>query len=273
MSGWVEAGEHVWYRRYPSFDVNVGVVAGPDGLLVVDTRSSPREASELRADLAELPGGPDAVRWIVNTHAHFDHWFGNAEFPGAAVYAQADMPRAAVESLGEQKEYLAGRGPDWAADMAALTPRFPSELVELTGTVDLGGRQVLLYHPGLGHTDHDLVVLVPDAGVLFAGDLVEESAPPSYGGGSHPMDWPETARAATGLGDPAVIVPGHGTHVDQDFCAAQAADLDTVARQIRTLWADRVPLTDAPAAGTWPWPATHLAEAITLGYAALDARE
>lgn len=79
---WNEVGDNCFVRRYERFDVNVGVVRGSDGLLVIDTRGDHREAEELLGDLRSLGSGP--VRWVANTHWHFDHVFGNGRFVAAA---------------------------------------------------------------------------------------------------------------------------------------------------------------------------------------------
>jgi len=90
VTAWEEVAADVFRRRYQPHDVSVCVVRGAGGLLVCDTRSSHRQADEIRADLKELGALP--VRWVVNTHAHFDHSFGNARFGpdsdlGAPIYA------------------------------------------------------------------------------------------------------------------------------------------------------------------------------------------
>ncbi len=92
-----------------------------------------------------------------------------------------------------------------------------------------------LRHLGLGHTDHDLVIAVPDAGVVFAGDLVEQGAPPDFGD-SHPEHWPSTVDALLAL-DPITVVPGHGGPVDHAFVRTQHAELTQLAvacREYRT---------------------------------------
>jgi glyoxylase-like metal-dependent hydrolase (beta-lactamase superfamily II) len=120
----------------------------------------------------------------------------------------------------------------------------------------LGGRRVDLLDLGPGHTDHDLVVGVPDAGAVFAGDLVEQGAPPSFGPDSVAPAWPRTLDALLGL-RPATVVPGHGDPVEAAFVAAQrdllgrvAALWGSVARgEIDAAYAERV----APV-GAVPWP-------------------
>ncbi|SRR6266498_3148029 len=81
---WQEVGERVFRRRYPALDLNVGAVLGGDEVLVIDTRSWRAEAEELLRELRALTSLP--CRQVLNTHAHFDHCFGNAVFRPAAVW-------------------------------------------------------------------------------------------------------------------------------------------------------------------------------------------
>jgi glyoxylase-like metal-dependent hydrolase (beta-lactamase superfamily II) len=99
----------------------------------------------------------------------------------------------------------------------AITHALPAR-AELTG----GGRRVVLASFGPGHTDGDLVAHVPDAGVVFAGDLVEQGAPPAFED-SHPRSWPTAVDGILGLAS-TVASPGHGEPVDADFVTAQRAE-------------------------------------------------
>jgi glyoxylase-like metal-dependent hydrolase (beta-lactamase superfamily II) len=93
---------------------------------------------------------------------------------------------------------------------------------------------VALRHLGSGHTDHDLLVDVPDAGVVFAGDLVEQGAPPDLAEADLAA-WPATLTALLALGRP-IVVPGHGDPVDAAFVAEQRDRLQEIAdlhRQVR----------------------------------------
>ena len=82
MSVWSEVGDRVFVRRYAFYDQNIGAIMGDDGVLVVDTRVSHRQADEILADLKELT--PLPVRAVVNTHGHNDHAFGNHRLPAGA---------------------------------------------------------------------------------------------------------------------------------------------------------------------------------------------
>ncbi len=276
MGGWDEVADGVFQRRYDPLDISVCVVRGADGLLVVDTRSSHREADEIRADLAQF--GQQPVRWVVNTHAHFDHTFGNFRFGpdsdiGAPIYGHERVPA----HLDEYERPMlarwieAGEEPvdDWRA--VVITP--PNVLVADRFELDLGDRSVELLHLGRGHTDNDLVLRVPDADAWLVGDLVEESGPPMYGSGCFPLDWPDTVTAlAERMSPAAVVVPGHGAPVDRSYVSAQAADLNNVAITIRALHGSGVQASDALAAGEdrWPFPAEGLPHAIVRAYAELQ---
>lgn len=242
MDGWLEVGDRVYCRRYEPWDVSIGVVVGRDGVMVVDTRATVEEGLQLGADVRLLD--PRPPRWVVNTHCHFDHLAGNPAF----------VPPA--EACGHP----------------TLDPP-PGRPVADRVTLHLGDRAVEVRHLGRGHTDGDVVVIVAGAGVVFAGDLVEESGPPAYGDDSHPLDWPATAARLLGLLRPDDrVVPGHGAVVDRAFVAAQQRHLAAVAKGIRGLWVGEVPLEDALAAyrDRWPWPPELLRDAVARGYAEME---
>jgi glyoxylase-like metal-dependent hydrolase (beta-lactamase superfamily II) len=217
-SVWREVGDRVWVRRYESLDQTIGVIGGDTGLVVIDTRSSHRLADELRADLEQLPGSLAAV---VNTHGHWDHVFGNARFIPAPIWGHVRCAAMIIER-GEEMRIRAQRAyPFETIGEVVLTP--PTELFTESATLDLGDRQVELRYLGRGHTDNDIVVVVPDASVLFAGDLLEDAPAPGFGD-SYPIDWVAAGRALLDLVE-GVVVPGHGDPFDIAFAERQVADL------------------------------------------------
>ena len=100
-----------------------------------------------------------------------------------------------------------------------LTP--PTESFEESASLDLGGRQLDLRYLGRGHTDNDIVAVVPDASVLFAGDLLENAPAPAFGD-SFPISWPATGQALLELVS-GTVVPGHGDPFDRGFAERQVA--------------------------------------------------
>jgi len=243
-------------RRYESLDQTIGVIGGASGLIVVDTRASHRLADELRAELAELPG---AVVGAINTHGHWDHVFGNARFRSTPIWGHVRCAAMIAEHGEEQRARLIDRYPPEAGEQfreVELTP--PSDLVEETSTLDLGDRQIELRHLGRGHTDNDIVVSVPDASLLFAGDLLENAPAPGFGD-SFPIAWAATGRALLELVDGAVV-PGHGDPFDQGFATRQVEELGILAELARDAASGAIGLEEAIRRS--PFPAEPTGEAL-----------
>lgn len=269
MSRFSEVASRVWVARYDWFDVNVTAVGGERGLLVVDTHGSAAAAREVVDDLRSLGAGD--VVGIVNTHWHFDHTFGNDTLRSAYGEVPITAHEQAATELAEgaahvRERYAAGDDPH-RDDVLATRVVLPDDTFSSARVIDLGDRTVELVHPGRGHTAGDLVVRVADADVLLAGDLVEESAPPSLGADCWPMEWPRSLDLVIDLlAADTVVVPGHGAPVDRDFVTEQRDTLGVVAETIRDLAARGVPVGDALAAAEWPWEVDRLADAVRRGY-------
>lgn len=273
MSGFTEVADRVWVARYPWPDVNVSLVGGRDGLLVVDTYASTRAAQEVLDDVRRLGAG--RVTAVVNTHAHWDHVLGNHAFRehygDLPIHAHENAAAATEPAFRELQDSVRDAADDPHREELLATEVAPADRTFSSAVaLDLGDRLVELVHPGRGHTDGDLVVSVPDASVLLAGDLVEESGPPAYGSDCWPMDWPLSLDIVLGL-LPAggTVVPGHGVPVDRSFVEEQRNAIGLVAEAIRDLATRRLPLDEALGAVDWPFPADGLAEAVRRGYAQL----
>lgn len=265
-----EVGERVWVARYDWLDVNVSLIGGDRGLLVVDTHSSEVAGREVVGDVRRLGAGE--VVGVVNTHKHFDHTFGNVvfreEYGEVPIHAHERAAAQTIASGERVKEMYAASSDDPHRDEVLATRILPADATFSSAlVVDLGDRAVELVHPGPGHTSGDLVLRVPDADVLLAGDLVEESGPPMYGPDSHPLEWPRALDLVLQLvGDDTVVVPGHGTVVDRAFVLDQRADIGIVAETIRDLAGRGVPVDQALDAAEWPFPAEGLGDAVRRGY-------
>ena len=275
-SQWIEVAPEVFVHAYDHLEINITVVRDGGDLLLVDSRSSPIEAAELQVDLEEF--APGRVQLLVNTHAHFDHTFGNQSFgpdstPSVSIYGHHLLP-------AHLDEYERPRLAAWRADGGGepdrewhdlrITP--PDRLVTTSQPVRVGGRTVILHPLGPGHTDTDLVLHVPDGHVWIVGDVVEASGPPMYGSGCFPLELPDQLAFLLGeLDDRDVVVPGHGPVVGRAFVASQLAEVERLAQQIRSahLCGDSVEQALADQ-GRWPLPVGGLELAVRRAYAHLD---
>ncbi len=270
MPDFTEVADRVWVARYEWFDVNVTLVGGDRGLLVIDTHGSTAAARDVVEDVRRLGAGE--VVGVVNTHWHFDHTFGNHAFRTA----YGDVPIHAHEEAaadlarwGARTKQRYADSPDdpHRDDVLATELVVPDHTFSSAVSLDLGDRIAELVHPGRGHTAGDLVVRIPDVDVVLAGDLVEESAAPSYNTDAWPMEWPLTLDMLLSLSTSAtVVVPGHGAPVDRDFVEQQRNEIGIVAETIRDLASRGVPLEDALDSAEWPFPRAGLAEGVRRGY-------
>ena len=183
---------------------NAGVVIGRDSVAVIDTGGSPEFGRRLRASIAELTDLP--VTWVITTHAHPDHVFGNSAFDedGISFVGHRKLTRA-----------LATRSPFYFdAFKRLIGPAFegarivaPSMEVSEETRIDLGDRVLELTAWRTAHTDNDLTVLDVRTGILFAGDLVFVDRLPVVDGSL--KGWLEVISELRRL--PAShVVPGHG---------------------------------------------------------------
>jgi glyoxylase-like metal-dependent hydrolase (beta-lactamase superfamily II) len=188
-------------------DPNSGVIVGDDGALVVDAQPTPAMAADLIARVAKVTDKP--IRYVLLTHYHAARALGASAFKGAEILA-SDATRNLIAERGKQ-------------DMDVEVARFPG-LFRAVETVPgltwptitcpdeisvwLGRREVRVMNIGRGHTAGDVIAAVPDAGVIFAGDLVAYKSA-CYCGDAHFTDWPATLDHLAEMQANA-LVPGRG---------------------------------------------------------------
>jgi cyclase len=190
-------------------DSNAGFIIGDDAVLVVDSFFEPDTAKALLGEIRKIT--PKPIRYVVNTHYHLDHVAGDQVFKdaGAIIVAHRNV-RAWMRA---ENLHMFGNVPD-PAFKARMEQRIaqlplPDLVTESPITIWLGDRRVDI-RPAEGHTGGDLVVGVPDAKVLFCGDLLWR-IPPNIVDGTV-SKWIATERSFEQLPDAAsmVFVPGHG---------------------------------------------------------------
>jgi cyclase len=183
---------------------NAGFIIGSNGVVVVDTFEEVAAARDLLAEIRKITNLP--IRFVVNTHYHLDHTGGNAVFAqaGATILAQRNLRGwLRTENL---KFFGANPKPEQKAMVEALV--LPDETYSDAVDIYMGARLIQVRYM-LGHTGGDSVIIVPDADVVFAGDLVWQKHLPNLIDATT-SDWVKTLEKLLADHPSATFVSGHG---------------------------------------------------------------
>jgi cyclase len=246
---------------------NAAIVINDADVLLVDSHVSPAAAQVLLEELKAITNKP--VRYVVNTHFHFDHTHGNQIYPASVEIISHQFTRDAMAGgasmrgrgysrfIGTLPQQIAtlrsqldtASTPATRADLerririqenyraatAAVRPTPPSVAFDTRLTLYRGGREIRLLFFGRGHTSGDVVVHLPGERVLITGDLL--TAGLSYMGDAFVPDWIETLERLKPL-QFDVILPGHGLPVQRER-------IDHFQAYLTDFWGKVVPLQRA----------------------------
>ncbi len=221
----------------PYYVANAVVIVGDDGVAIVDPGAGPSEAQVLLAAVRAVTDLP--VRYVIDTHFHFDHAYGNEAFeealvighdatrallgPGAlqgrtvasfAAGFRAQVSKARADAQGEadpgKREELLRRAASldaYGRELETLHVMPPALTFGGSLTLWLGNREVRLVHLGRAHTAGDVVVYLPKERIIGTGDLFNGYI--GYMGDAYVDEWPEALGRLAEL-DFGTVVPGHG---------------------------------------------------------------
>ncbi len=187
---------------------NAGFVVTTDGVVVIDALASPRQGEQLLRTIRRITDRP--IAWLVLTHHHPDHHFGAVVLRKAGARVIAHPDKRSLASEGGEDALIA----DWVRVVGLDAMRgfefadTPDRPVTGSDTLRLGGKSLVILHPGPGHSPGDLLVWLPEERVLFAGDVLVEDGVSMVvdGSSSHLVRVLDTVGAMNAR----VVVPGHG---------------------------------------------------------------
>ena len=197
------------FFQYHHQESNNAWLITDDGVLVIDTRQHPRRAQELLASIRKTTDKP--IKWVVNTHAHGDHYFGNPVFKreGATFIAHRDTAVMMRTHHGKEMGRRTGYFKQTQFDPAEVRLVLPDVTFDSKMTITLGGRVVELLYLGAGQNPGDTLVYFPKEKVLFSGGPFSKNSWPNPQFTPSMTNWVELLRKIAAM-DVDKYLGGHG---------------------------------------------------------------
>lgn len=183
----VELANGVYARLHEGL-TNGGIIVGDDGVLLVDSLRVPSFARDLIADVKKITDKP--IHYVVDTHSHWDHSWGNEEFPDSTIIGHTNA-RAEMLDL-EKRDWWMNRvvsaGDPWSEEARTVKITPPDLTFDEKMSLHFGDRRIDLIYLGRAHTSGDIFIHLPDDGLLFTGDVAQDGGVPFMLDG-YPKDW------------------------------------------------------------------------------------
>lgn len=190
-----------------SFGANAGIIVGKDGIVVIDTLTSAKEAKRFIKDIRAISDKP--IKYVVNTHYHLDHAFGNSEFEkiGAIIVSHINDKKN-LQKAGESTLQNAKGFGLTEQDVEGTTIAYPVITFTDRMEIDIGNQKIELIYPGPSHTTGSIIAYLPDRKILFAGDVLFTNYHPFIADGDI-ESWIKVLDYIMTM-DVTTIIPGHG---------------------------------------------------------------
>ena len=208
----VHIGKHLDIDEGYDGDIcNIGFIVGDESIAVIDTGGSYLVANELLKYISENFKQP--VKYVINTHAHLDHVYGNVVFSDVDIYGHKDLPKA-LKSRADIYQRINDRYLGKISEQSPLI--LPNKFVEINKpeSIDLGNREIRLQAYQIAHTESDLTVFDEKTKILWSGDLVFSERTPVVDGNIH--GFIKTLEEINKL-EINFVIPGHGLPSSKEY--------------------------------------------------------
>jgi glyoxylase-like metal-dependent hydrolase (beta-lactamase superfamily II) len=203
----IELTDGVFARLHEGL-TNAGIIIGDEGVLLIDSLRVPSFGRDLIADVKKLTDKP--IRYVVDTHSHWDHSWGNEEFPDATIigHANARTEMLDVEAQRWWLDRVVTANDPWSEEAKTVKITPPDLTFEERMSLYFGGRQIDLLYFGRAHTSGDIFIHLPEDGLLFTGDVAQDGGVPFMQDG-YLKDWVGTGTRLAGVPHERFMA-GHG---------------------------------------------------------------
>lgn len=231
------------YARLHAGLTNAGFIIGDKGVLVIDSLRVPSFARDLIQDVRHVTSKP--VQYVIDTHAHWDHAWGNEEFPEAVIIGHENCYREMVdvEWNKEWRDKVVAANDPWSEEARLVNITPPNLTFETSMRLYFGGREIILRYFGKAHTSGDIFIHLPADKIVFTGDVAQDGGVP-YFADSYPDEWPDTADRLVEL-PVERFVSGHGPVGNHEALAGARDFIHTLVDHLKTAIRDGQDEVDA----------------------------
>jgi glyoxylase-like metal-dependent hydrolase (beta-lactamase superfamily II) len=224
------------YARLHEGLTNAGIIIGDDSVLVIDSLRVPSFARDLIQDVKTITEKP--IGFVIDTHSHWDHSWGNEEFPDATIIGHKNCYAEMIdmEWNEEWRKKVASSNDPWSEEgnLVNITP--PNMTFETSMQLYFGGRELDLKYFGRAHTSGDIYIHLPKEKIVFTGDVAQDGGVP-YLGDCYPADWPETDNQLASLPIER-FMSGHGPIGDHNALVEAKDFIHTLVDSVKHAIAD-----------------------------------
>ena len=224
------------YARLHEGLTNAGIIIGDDSVLVIDSLRVPSFARDLIQDVKTITEKP--IGFVIDTHSHWDHSWGNEEFPEATIIGHKNCYAEMIdmEWNEEWRKKVVSSNDPWSEEgnLVNITP--PNMTFETSMQLYFGGREIDLKYFGRAHTSGDIYIHLPKEKIVFTGDVAQDGGVP-YLGDCYPADWPETDNQLASLPIER-FMSGHGPIGDHNALVEAKDFIRTLVGSVKHAIAD-----------------------------------